>query len=377
MLLDNAPELCHGGNVRSAGFSLLRVEGARFFWLQPVEVRSTALACRYIPYQACILGYLQMGTYKTQIHKGSLRVFYCPEAAECFEAERGEAGFRVGLSREESLHAAKVLRLAVGDEVRLFDGKGFFYDGEIASVVRNEVQARIASRAASNVDPRTRLVLLVALLKGRKADFLIQKAVELGVGEIVFFQARRSVSQARATDADGDEEGSGRDRWEKIVVSACKQCGRATLMPVRELPDLNAALRALPHTPIRYVFWEALSQAADTHTADTQAADTQASPATQEPPATPKPAAQEPAATQEPAARFPDVRAASAEIIAMIGPEGGFTQEEIDRVLAAGFRACSLGPRILRAETAALAAATILLHQAGELGADTMMNDER
>jgi len=173
------------------------------------------------------------------------------------------------------------------------------------------------------------------------------------------------------------------------------------LMPVRELPDLDAALRALPYTPIRYVFWEALRQDADTQTADTQTADTQASaatqepdaaqqppPATQEPPPTQKPAAQEPAATQEPAAAqepaatqepaalFPDARAASAEIVAMIGPEGGFTQEEIDRILAAGFRACSLGPRILRAETAALAAAAILLHQAGELGKRKMMNDE-
>jgi 16S rRNA U1498 N3-methylase RsmE len=219
------------------------------------------------------------------------------------------------------------------------------------------------------------------------------------VGEIVFFQARRSVSQTRAPDKE--EEGSGRERWEKIVVSACKQCGRAALMPVRELPDLDAALRALPYTPIRYVFWEALRQDADTQTADTQTADTQASaatqepdaaqqppPATQEPPPTQKPAAQEPAATQEPAAAqepaatqepaalFPDARAASAEIVAMIGPEGGFTQEEIDRILAAGFRACSLGPRILRAETAALAAAAILLHQAGELGKRKMMNDE-
>jgi 16S rRNA (uracil1498-N3)-methyltransferase len=269
-----------------------------------------------------------------------------------------------------------VLRLAVGDEVRLFDGKGFFYDGEIESIMRNEVQVRVESRAASTSDPRARLILLVALLKGRKTDFLIQKAVELGVGEIIFFQARRSVCPTRA--ADEDEEGSGRDRWEKIVISACKQCGRATLMPVREMPDLNAALRALPHTPIRYVFWEALRQAADTQApAATQEPDAaQQPPATQEPSATPKPAAQEPAATQEPAALFPDARAASAEIVAMIGPEGGFTQEEIDRILAAGFRACSLGPRILRAETAALAAAAILLHQAGELGSEKQLTTE-
>jgi 16S rRNA (uracil1498-N3)-methyltransferase len=334
-----------------------------------------------------------------------LRVFYCSEAAERFQAEKG-AAFTIALSREESRHAAKVLRLAVGDEVRLFDGAGFFYEGRIASLACNEVEVRIESRAASTSDPRARLVLLVALLKGRKADFLIQKAVELGVGEIVFFQARRSVSHTRAPDKEEErsgqeEEGSGRERWEKIAISACKQCGRATLMPVRELPDLNAALRALPHTPIRYVFWEALRQTADTHTAVTQAAGTQASAATQEPlaiqgpaavqqpPATQEPAAtqeppaiqgpaatQRPAATQEPAALFPGARAASAEMVAMIGPEGGFTQEEINRILAAGFRACSLGPRILRAETAALAAATILLRQAGELGSEKQLTTE-
>jgi 16S rRNA (uracil1498-N3)-methyltransferase len=283
-------------------------------------------------------------TTETQRHKGEPRVFYCPEAAERFEAEKG-FGFRVGLSQEESHHAAKVLRLAVGDEVRLFDGAGYFYDGKIASLARHETQVRIESRAASTSDPRARLILLVALLKGRKADFLIQKAVELGVGEIVFFQARRSVSQTRAPDKEEEEsgqeeEGSGRERWEKIVVSACKQCGRATLMPVRELPDLNAALRALPHTPIRYVFWEALSQDST---------------------------------EGEPAACSIGASVANHEIVAMIGPEGGFTEEEIARVVAAGFRACSLGPRILRAETAALAAAAILLHNAGELGSEKQL----
>jgi 16S rRNA (uracil1498-N3)-methyltransferase len=325
-----------------------------------------------------------MAMHQTQMHKGSLRVFYCPEAAERFEASKG-MGFDVALSREESRHAAKVLRLGVGDAARLFDGKGFLYDGEISSIVRNEVRVRVVSRAASNADPRVRLVLLVALLKGKKADFLIQKAVELGVGEIAFFEARRSVSRARAVGAeeDDEEERSGREeRWEKIVVSACKQCGRAWLMPVRVLPDLNAALSMLPDTSHRYVFWEALSegavpagdgvaervaQAFQPARSRENARSHENGPETQAGKLAPLVLASKTTSSRQALVGSSPTTQGS-EIVAMVGPEGGFAEEEIARVLRAGFRACSLGPRILRAETAALAAATILLRQAGELG---------
>jgi 16S rRNA (uracil1498-N3)-methyltransferase len=252
------------------------------------------------------------------------RIFYCPDAAQA--GEGGDAA----LSSNESHHALRVLRMAESAPVRLFDGCGSFFDGEITDARKHCVTVRIDRAFASETEPRTRVTLLTGLLKGRKADFLIQKSVEIGVGAIHFFPADRSVARKRRTK---DEKRTS-DRWEKIVVSACKQCGRATLMPVRFHASLAEAIAAVPEEGGRLVFWEALAEPPSSETQETDA-----------PP------------------RFPD------GVCALIGPEGGLTAEEVERVQQAGFRTASLGPRILRAETAALTAATILLAAGGDLGA--------
>ena len=172
---------------------------------------------------------------------------------------------------------------------------------------------------------------MVGMLKGRKNDFLIQKSVELGVGELLFFPAERSISRR---DYGEDEENNSSERVERIVVSACKQSGRATLMPVRLCASLAAALASLSEDcGTRYVFWE--EESSESPTKESEAS----------------------------SQNFP-----SGHICALIGPEGGFSVDEIDQVRQAGFITRSLGTRILRAETAALTAAAILLHYAGELG---------
>jgi 16S rRNA (uracil1498-N3)-methyltransferase len=257
------------------------------------------------------------------------RIFYCPQAlvSEC-----------VPLPPDEARHATRVLRLAVGDSVRLFDGQGFFYDGELAFTGRGAATVRVHTRVRSEAEPRVRLILLAALLKGKKADFLIQKAVEIGVGEIWFFEARRSVAQLHGMDdEDNESDAARRERWEKIVVSACKQCERAGLMPVRLLSSFQAALEQSPKATNRFVYCGA-------HEADDSGMEH------------PQPATQPLGNIDQP-------------VLALIGPEGGFAPDEISSALQAGFQPRSLGKRILRAETAALSAATILLYQAGELGA--------
>ncbi|MFW6255614.1 MAG: 16S rRNA (uracil(1498)-N(3))-methyltransferase [Candidatus Sumerlaeota bacterium] len=251
------------------------------------------------------------------------RMFYCPEAAGKY-AKTGKADFLVHLMPEEAHHCTRVLRLQSGDHVRLFDGAGYFYDGQLLSVDRKHVSVEVNRRMASRAETRCRLIMLVAMLKGKKVDLVIQKAVELGVAELRFFPAHRSV--ARISGAKGE----GRERWDGIVINACKQCGRAECMPVLAYDSLDAALGGLPDHGARYVFWEEL--AGET---------------------LPK--------------RHDESGESRKNMVAMIGPEGGFTSEEIERVQAAGFQQRSLGPRILRAETAAIVAASILLHENGEI----------
>ena len=252
------------------------------------------------------------------------RLFYCPDAASTVSSG-GATTRTVFLPSDESHHAAQVLRLKASEAVRLFDGAGIFYEGRIARTAKRIVEVEILSSFSSAAEPRCRVVLIVGSLKGRKVDFLVQKAVELGVAEIAFFPAERSVAKSKAVDTHGVAD----ERLDRIVVSACKQCGRAGLMSVRFFASLDAALACVPDGMSRYVFWEEMKR------------------------------------EENSVPRMLDVPPGGA--CALIGPEGGFASDEIKRVRATGFEVRSLGRRILRAETAALAAAVLLLDRASEL----------
>jgi 16S rRNA (uracil1498-N3)-methyltransferase len=260
------------------------------------------------------------------------RVFFCPEAGLKYQ-ELGEADFLVHLCPEEARHAARVLRLQPDESVRLFDGEGWFYDAILLSVQRNHVSAQVLRRVASRTEARTRLTLIAALLRSHKLDLLIQKAVELGVAELRLFAARRGVSRWTG-DSARTERGECRPRWDKIVIGACKQCGRAKRMPIFAYPSLSASLVDLPAEAARFVFWEDLAREGRE-------------------PGRPTP--------------FGVIPGVTRDIAAIIGPEGGFVDEEIELVREAGFEPRSLGPRILRAETAAIAASAILLREAGDI----------
>jgi len=242
-------------------------------------------------------------------------LFYCPEAAQ----HMGSPPFEICLPEGEAHHAAKVMRLRTGDRLKLLDGEGCFYEAELVEVGRRVVRVRVNKREVSTVEPVGSVLLLVGLLKGKKADGVVQRAVELGVSEIRFFQADHSVARCR-------EEASP-ERWESVVIAASKQCGRAHLMPVTTCASLDEALAGLPKGGRRWVFWE-----------ETGAGSAGV-----------------------------DVGAVTSGGIGLIGPEGGFTKAEIERVRQENFRERTLGRRILRAETAALAAAVLLLHECGEI----------
>jgi 16S rRNA (uracil1498-N3)-methyltransferase len=246
----------------------------------------------------------------------SLPRFHVPEAAP---------GARVHLPEHAAHHAREVLRLRSGDAVRIFDGAGHEFEATLDRVARQGVEARLASPIAARPESPLRLVLALSPLKGDRMELVIQKATELGVSEI------RPVVTAR-TDAAARPalKGSRSERWEKVASGAAEQCGRAVVPEVAPTSTL-AALLAEPFDGARIVLLETPGQ--------------------------------HPMAALETRPRA---------LLLLIGPAGGWHPTEIERLDAAGYRAAGLGPRILRSETAAVAAVAIAQALWGDLGSSSL-----
>jgi 16S rRNA (uracil1498-N3)-methyltransferase len=218
-------------------------------------------------------------------------------------------GGRAVLEGDEARHCSRVLRAKVGDAVRVFDGRGGEWQARIAAIARDAVALEMGEPLPSAAPPAVRLTLAVALPKGERQKWLVEKLTELGTDRLVPLTTARGV--AEATD-------SARARLERGVIEACKQCGRNVLMEIT--------------TPTT------LGEVAARHPAATLLiAHPGAAPLREQAIATPG-----------------QIR----EIVAAVGPEGGFAPEELDLATATGFQPVSLGPHILRIETAAILLAT-------------------
>jgi 16S rRNA (uracil1498-N3)-methyltransferase len=233
----------------------------------------------------------------------------------------------VELDRELSHRLRHVLRLRAGAMVVFFDGRGREYEAVLEDMSAPAVQARVLQQREGIPEPRTRLVLYQSLVKGDRFDWVLEKGTELGVAAFVPLISRRSVMRPRGAN-------SGRSaRWRRIIVEAAEQCGRSVLPELAPVTDLGEAfdsapgLRLLPWEEeralgLRTVLREALSEGVE----------------------------------------LP-------EVSLFVGPEGGFTRQEVDRARDGGVRVVSLGSRILRSETAGIVAAAAVLWELGELGA--------
>jgi 16S rRNA (uracil1498-N3)-methyltransferase len=228
----------------------------------------------------------------------------------------------------ESAHKLRlVLRLREGDEVELFDGVGVQATGVISHLDELRVLLKIGEvrRELTRVAP---LQVAQALVKGDKLELVIQKATELGASAIWPFRAQRSVVKL-----EGERASERVGRWRKIASEAARQCGRADVPDVAELTDL-AGILARPGP--KAFLYEGEKTVRLSHFLDEVAASS-----------------------------------SSTELLPrtlIIGPEGGFSGEEVEAARAAGARIVGLGPRILRTETVALVALAIALHRQGELG---------
>ena len=233
---------------------------------------------------------------------------------------------RAVIRGEELHHLAHVLRLRAGDEVRIFDGRGRGFHARIDSIGRSEAIALIGAPEDPGVEPACRAVLLQGIPHGERMDWIVEKATEIGAAAIVPVLGARSVVRPRSGGW------SKVDRWRRIALAAAKQSGRLVVPEVAEPISFADALRWGPGDPADLRLWTRLIF----HPGAASCV-----------PLDPSGAA---------AGAFPSAGAAL-----LVGPEGGWTDEEVASAAGAGWSPAGLGRRILRADTAAVVALGILL----------------
>jgi 16S rRNA (uracil1498-N3)-methyltransferase len=254
------------------------------------------------------------------------RRFYAPPTAFAPDEKS------VTLGEEETRHARDVLRLQSGDEVFVFNGSGREFHCTIQTIKRDSTELSVVGEIEpTRPESSLHLTLAIALLKGEKFDLVIQKATELGVNRIVPLDTERA--DVRTRDDDGTNKRLA--RWRRIALEAAKQTGRAyvpeIVAPLTSKFLLTSALadKQISTNFTRLVFSErggrSLSEATNSFAGRTT------------------------------------------EVVALVGPEGGWTDEEIELAHEAGWKIVTLGGRTLRAETAGITVVALLQHRFGDL----------
>lgn len=231
---------------------------------------------------------------------------------------------RVYLDPEESHYLVRVLRLQAGQQVELFDGAGSLYTAEIETLGK-QVSVLLKSRRQSPKESKSSIIVCQGNLRGQKIDFLVEKCTELGVDRFIPFIAGRS--QGRH---DAGRQMKKQLRRRTIAKTACKQCGRLQLMQVDSELQFNDLLQMEfdDNDSLKLMLWE-----------------------------------------KEQTSTLADAigHISWASVYLMFGPEGGFSDQEADLALSAGWLPVGLGDRILRAETATIAAVAITQHLLGRM----------
>jgi len=237
--------------------------------------------------------------------------FYCPELNINNEI--------TALPDTAHRHAVQVLRLKQGDQIRLFDGCGAEYDAVLEQVSKRESMVRLGDKIAINSESPLDITLLQGISRGERMDYALQKAVELGVTRIVPVVTERCNVQLSGGRAD-----KRLTHWRGVMVSACEQSGRSLLPELEDVMPLEHALQ-IDTAKCRLV----LDPVAETGFTSLAKHD---------------------------------------NIVLLIGPEGGLTEQEIHQATNTGFQRVKFGPRILRTETATVAALAAVQILWGDLG---------
>ncbi len=236
-------------------------------------------------------------------------------------------GSVVELAQGTASHLAKVLRARDGDELILFNGDGREFHGVIDSVRASRVLAAVGNGGPVDRESPFQVTLVQCVPRGDRMDFIVQKATELGVSRIVPILSQRSVVRLDARQAESKTA-----HWRAVAVSACEQCGRNRLPAIDAArPLLDYLGESVPGDGLRLV----LEPDGGSHQRELNGAEDN------------------------------EISMHSAEIA--IGPEGGFGSDELEAFRVAGFSRMGLGPRILRTETAAIAALVWLQTRFGDM----------
>ncbi|RDV81285.1 16S rRNA (uracil(1498)-N(3))-methyltransferase [Ammonifex thiophilus] len=245
------------------------------------------------------------------------RVFVLPE-------ELGET--KVVLPPEESHYLLSVLRLRAGDRVAVHDGEGRARAGIILRENGGRVEVELGEYLSLPPEPPVFVTLFQGIPKGEKMDLVVQKATELGVSRIVPLLTERVVVQW-----DRERARKRRERWQRLAREAVRQCGRSTVPRIKEVTPLSQALEELEPETVGIMPWEgerSLSLRSCLHSCRPR------------------------------------------RVALFIGPEGGFSEREVALAQKRGVFTVTLGPRILRTETAGLAALALVLYGWGDLGGE-------
>jgi len=231
----------------------------------------------------------------------------------------------ISLSGKQRHYLCNVLRMGPGDPLLLFDGSGWEFRASIISVHPGSVKIAIEQQQRGKRESPARIALAIGLLKAQKMDLVVQKASELGVYEILPVSTRRTVPAL-----DAERAGERRTRWEKISLEASRQCGRSQVSRIGPVVPYEEVIHRADETDLAILF-----------------------------------SAQSSGSLED----IKSLRAGEpARILVLLGPEGGFSDIEERMAVQQGFHSVCLGPRILRAETAAIVALSMVQYRFGDLG---------
>lgn len=231
---------------------------------------------------------------------------------------------KIAITGPDAAHITSVLRLHPGDALVICDGRARGYRIRLGKINRQEVEGVIEEEFILETEPLAHLTLVQGLPKSDKMDMIIQKGAELGVREFIPLLAKRSIPRL------GEDKIEKRvARWQKIALEAAKQCQRTRVPAVKEPVSLEKVLAAMPAASLGIMPWE-----------------------------------------EEKDIKIKEIlkKTSDKNFFLFIGPEGGFEREEVELARTYNVSTVSLGRRILRTETAALAAITMILYETGDLG---------
>lgn len=229
---------------------------------------------------------------------------------------------------EDSKHIEKVLRMRCGDEILIFDGTGFEYIAKITNIERDKCCVDILSKSVSLLEPQTRVTLFQGIPKSGKMETIIQKAVELGVYEIVPVITDRCVVKIN-DDASAREKAK---RWNKVSLEAAKQCGRGIIPKVYEPVSFPEAIEMISNLDVSLMPYEMLGHSGEKGLSD-----------------------------------ILNANQSAITFGILVGPEGGFSDEEAAFASKQKVSMIGLGRRILRTETVSGALIPIIMYSKNEM----------